>query len=90
MKKSLKPLFDYFQAHDDACIILSEGDFVISDVVWRDAVVGLLANTEARLSVFYFDFSYDKKGNTIIEKPPIVNLEILRKPLMNWKELLVI
>jgi hypothetical protein len=35
------------------CIALTEGDFVISDFYWRDFVVGLLADFEARLSIFY-------------------------------------
>jgi hypothetical protein len=46
--KKFKAAFDYFQANRyDSCLVLSEGDFVPSDVVWSDAVIGLLANTGA-------------------------------------------
>ena len=50
-----------------------------SDVMWSDAIIGLIANTGARLSVFYSDFAYDKNLNVIIETPPAVELELLQK-----------
>jgi hypothetical protein len=78
--KKFKAAFDYFQANKyDACLVLSEGDFVPSDVVWSDAFIGLLANTGARLSVFYSDFAYDKNLNVIIETPPTIDLDLLQK-----------
>jgi hypothetical protein len=59
--KKFKAVFDYLQANKyDACLLLSGGDVVPGDVVWSDAIIGLLANTGARLSVFYSDFAYDK------------------------------
>lgn len=52
---------------------------VPSDIVWSDAIIGLLANTGARLSIFYSDFAYDKNLNVIIQTPPAVELELLKK-----------
>lgn len=80
--KKFETAFDYFQANGhDACLVISEGDSVVSDVVWRDFEIGMLANTQARLSIFYSDFAYDDKHNTIIEKPPDVDLNILQKAI---------
>jgi hypothetical protein len=74
-----KAAFDYFQANGyNSCLVLSEGDVVPSDVVWSDAVIGLLANTGARLSVFYSDFVYDNNQDIIIETPPPVDLNLLQ------------
>jgi hypothetical protein len=78
--KKFKAAFDYFQANKyDSCLVLSEGDFVPSDVVWSDYYIGLLANTGARLSVFYSDFAYDRNLNVIIETPPAIELGLLQK-----------
>jgi hypothetical protein len=78
--KKFKAAFDYFQANRyDSCLVLSEGDVVSSDVVWSDAIIGLLANTGARLSVFYSDFVYDNNQNIIIETPPTIDLDLLQK-----------
>jgi AbiV family abortive infection protein len=80
--KKFETAFDYFQANGhDACLVISEGDFVVSDVVWRDFEIRMLANTQARLSIFYSDFTYDDKHNIIIEKPPDVDLNILQKAI---------
>lgn len=78
--KKFKTAFDYFQGNKyDVCLVLSNGDFVASDVVWSDYYIGLFANTGARLSVFYSDFTYDKNLNVIIETPPTIELELLQK-----------
>jgi hypothetical protein len=78
--RKFKSAFDYFQANKyDSCLVLSEGDFVPSDVVWSDYYIGLLSNTGARLSVFYSDFAYDKNLNVIIETPPAIDLGLLQK-----------
>jgi hypothetical protein len=66
--KKFKAAFDYLQANRyDACLLLSGGDVVPSDVVWSDAIIGLLANTGARLSVFYSDFAYDRNLNVSLK-----------------------
>jgi hypothetical protein len=78
--KKFKTAFDYFQDRGfDACLVLSQGSFVISDVVWSDFDIGLLANTEARLSIFYSDFVYDADQKPIIERTPKVDLKILQR-----------
>jgi hypothetical protein len=78
--KKFKAAFDYLQANKyDARLLLSVGDVVPSYVVWSDVIIGLLANTGARLSVFYSDFAYDKNLNVIIETSPAVELELLQK-----------
>jgi hypothetical protein len=61
--------------------VISEGDFVVSDVVWKDFEIGMLANTQARLSIFYSDFAYDDKHNIRIERPADVDLNILQKDI---------
>jgi hypothetical protein len=77
--RSLKTAFDYFQANGyDACLVISEGWFVVSDVAWDIIERRLLAETPARLSIFYSDFSYDDKQNIIIERPPDFDLNILQ------------
>jgi hypothetical protein len=79
-KRKFKTAFDYFQDRGfDACLVLTQGCFVISDVVWSDFDIGLLANTEARLSIFYSDFVYDADQRPTIEKPPKVDLKILQR-----------
>jgi hypothetical protein len=78
--RKFKAAFDYFQTNKyDSCFVLSEGDFVPSDVVWSDYYIGLLSNTGARLSVFYSDFTYDKNLSVIIETPPVIDLGLLQK-----------
>jgi hypothetical protein len=70
-----------FLAHDDkfsrmiddnklqnSCKVLSKGDFVPNDVVLRDFVVGLIADFEARMALFFADF---KDQNTILDLPPV-------------------
>lgn len=80
--KKFKTAFDYFQANGyDACLVISEGWFVVSDVAWDIIERRLLAETQARLSIFYSDFSYDDKQNIIIERPPDVDLNILQKAI---------
>jgi hypothetical protein len=61
---------------------------VVSDVVWSDFDIGLLANTEARLSIFYSDFVYDADQKPIIERPPKVDLNILQRATEQLETLL--
>jgi hypothetical protein len=81
--KKFETAFDYFQANGghDTCLVISEGDFVVSDIVWKDFEIGMLANTQARLSIFYSDFAYDDKHNIRIERPADVDLNILQKDI---------
>jgi hypothetical protein len=70
-----------FLAHDDkfsrmvqdeklqnSSKVLSKGDYEPNDVVLTDFVVGLIADMEARMSLFYGDF---KDQNSIMEPPPV-------------------
>jgi len=80
--KKFETAFDYFQASGHAsCLVISEGDFVVSDFSWRDFAIGLLANTQARLSIFYSDFAYDEKNHIIIEKPLPVDADVLQNAI---------
>lgn len=78
--KKFEAAFDYLQTNGHAaCLILSEADFVVSDFYWKDFAIGLLADTQARLSIFYSDFADDEKGGIVIEKPLPVNADILQR-----------
>lgn len=59
---------------------------MVSDFVWRDFAIGLLANTQTRLSIFYSDFAYDEKNNVIIERPLPVNKDILQKAIVELEK----
>jgi AbiV family abortive infection protein len=77
--KKFTTAFDYLSEKGHGqCIIINEGDFNAKDYNWHGFEVGLLANTKARLSIFYSDFEYSdeiiKKDETIIvEKIPNVD-----------------
>jgi hypothetical protein len=70
-----------FLAHDDKfsrmiddtklenrCKVLTRGDFEPNDVVLRDYEVGLIADFEARMALFFADF---KDENTILVSPAV-------------------
>jgi hypothetical protein len=79
-KIKFETAFDYFQGNGyNACIALTHGGFSTYGFSWKGFSVGLLANTEARLSIFYSDFVYDDKQNIIIEKLPSVDVDLLLK-----------
>jgi len=56
--------FDYLQNNSsEECIILNNESSSISDSYsWKNLSIELLAETEARLGIFYVDFS-DSKNN---------------------------
>ena len=60
---------------------MTEGDCVISDVYWRDAVVGLLADFEARLSIFYTDFKHKVNNYMGMIKVPNVDRNMLQNAI---------
>lgn len=82
-----KTAFDYFQANGyDACLVISEGWFVVRDVAWDIIERRLLAETQSRLSIFYSDFAYDdKQQKIVIEKRPIVDVNILKRAIDELK-----
>jgi hypothetical protein len=53
---------------ENRCKVLSKGDFEPNDVVLRDYEVGLIADMEARMALFFAEF---KDENTILDPPPI-------------------
>ena len=80
--KKFKTAFDYFQANGyDNCLVISQGWFVVSDIAWDVIERRLLAETQARLSIFYSDFAYDDKQQITIERPPAVDTNILQKAI---------
>lgn len=82
-----KAAFDYFQANGhDACLVISQGWFVVSDVAWDAIERRLLAETQSRLSIFYSDFAYDdKQQKIVIERPPTIDINILKKAIDELK-----
>jgi hypothetical protein len=79
-----KGAFDYFRRNNfHVCMILAQGcPGQTSDVEeenWDNVIVDLAADTEARLSIFYSDFVYDSNKNPVVENPPYVEPEMLRR-----------
>jgi AbiV family abortive infection protein len=73
-KDKFPKAFDYLQQNNHSqCIALTEGTFVISYFYWQDFMVGLLADFEARLSIFYTDFR--PKGNNDVDIVKIPNVD---------------
>jgi hypothetical protein len=75
--------FDYLQEHNyNNCIVLNdEGSFNPKSYSWRGYSIGLIPETEARLSIFYVDFIYtsENTNNIDIKKNPPIDVEILKK-----------
>jgi AbiV family abortive infection protein len=82
-EKKFQTAFDYLQnnGHEDCYVLNDEGDSSPKDSAWSDFNVGLLADFEARLSIFYSDFVYDVNQNIVIQKPPAVDSEMLREAI---------
>ncbi len=59
----------------NSCKVLSRGDYEPDDVVLTDFEAGLIADFEARMSLFFADF---KDQNTIVD-PPQVDRDVLEK-----------
>lgn len=54
--------FDYLNDHRIfECMIINTGDFSIRNFHWKNYNVGLLADFESRLSIFYSDFERQEK-----------------------------
>ena len=77
--------FDYLQEHDyNNCIVLNDkGDFSPESFSWRNFIIGLIPETEARLSIFYVDFLYTNESTNDIDimKIPLIDVDILRKEI---------
>lgn len=73
-------VFNYLEQNGYAeCYLLNnKGSFSSESLSWSFDI-GLLAGFEARMSIFYSDFAYDANQSIIIQKPPAVDLDMLRK-----------
>jgi AbiV family abortive infection protein len=93
-KKKFETAFDYLQRnnHGQCIIINNEGSFNARGFGWRSFKVGLLANTKARLSIFYSDFEYSsnnkKDENIIVEKIPNVTKERLENAINELEDVI--
>ena len=75
--------FDHLQENGyERCYILNnKGGFNPEGFSWRSFTIGLLADFEARLSVFYSDFEYDEKKQLVMVKIPEVDREMLKNAI---------
>jgi U3 small nucleolar ribonucleoprotein component len=82
-EKKIEDAFNYFRMNNfHPCLILARAcgqTSDVEDVEWRDVVVDLPADTEARLSIFYSDFVYDSNQNPVIEGLPDAEPKMLQK-----------
>jgi hypothetical protein len=68
--------FDYLTDHRIfECMIINTGDFSIRNFHWKNFNVGLLADFESRLSIFYSDFERQKKGGADYEITEIKQID---------------
>lgn len=82
--------FDYLQDNNAGhCILLTQGDFSIQDFAWRDFYVGLPADFESRLSIFYSDLSIHDNGTVEIVPVPNVDEAYLRRALDGLEKILL-
>jgi hypothetical protein len=80
--RKFKAAFDWFQANGHDPLVISETWFVDGLFAWDIIEKRFLAETEARLLIFYSDFTYDDKNQMIvIERPPVVALDKLQKAI---------
>ena len=82
-EKKIEAAFNYFRMNNfHPCLISARAcgqTSDVEDVEWRDVVVDLPADTEARLSIFYSDFVYDSNQNPVIEGLPDADPKMLQK-----------
>ena len=81
---------DYLQNNSyGKCIILNdEGAFTPDSFSWRSFTIGLVAQTEARLGVFYVDFTKSENDNYKILKIPSVNQNKLNEAINKLEEVI--
>ena len=75
--------FDYLQDNDSSeCIVLNnEGSFTPKAYSWRSYTIGLLAQTEARLGIFYIDFTKSKDNEYNLMEIPYVDQNKLNEAI---------
>ena len=71
--------FDYLQDNGfSECIVLNdEGCYTPDSYSWKTFTIGLLAETEARLGIFYVDFTKSENDKYDVMKIPNVDLNKL-------------
>ena len=82
--------FDYLQNDGyGKCIILNDdGAFTPDAFSWRSFTIGLLAQTEARLGIFYVDFTKAENENYEILKVPTVNPNKINEAINKLEEVI--
>jgi hypothetical protein len=83
--------FDYLQNNGyGKCIILNndDGAFTPDAFSWRSFTIGLLAQTEARLGIFYVDFTKFENDNYGILKIPTVDKNKLNEAINKLEEVI--
>jgi hypothetical protein len=82
-EKKFPAAFDYLEdnGYEECYVLNNEGGFSPESFSWKGFDVGLLADFEARMSIFYSDFVYDANQNIVIQKPPAVDLDMLGKAI---------
>ena len=82
--------FDYLQNDGyGKCIILNDdGAFTPDAFSWRSFTIGLLAQTEARLGIFYVDFTKAENENYEILKVPTVNPNKMNEAINKLEEVI--
>ena len=85
-------VFDYLQNNGyGKCIILNnddDGAFTPDAFSWRSFTIGLLAQTEARLGIFYVDFIKFENDNYGILKIPTVDKNKLSEAINKLEEVI--
>ena len=83
--------FEYLQNDDGygRCIILNDdGAFTPDAFSWRSFTRGLVAQTEARLGIFYVDFTKSENDNYEIMKIPTVDQNKLNEAINKLEEVI--
>jgi hypothetical protein len=85
--RKFEAAFDYFQKNNlEECLVINdEGGFSVKGYSWRGLNLGLLPDTQARLSVFYSDFKYLGQGrkdeDIVVQRIPTVSKNMLEKAI---------
>jgi hypothetical protein len=86
----LNKAFDYLQKYGHGkCIILNDyGAFTPDAFSWRSFTIGLLAQTEARLGIFYVNFTKSENDTYEILKVPTVNPNKMNEAINKLEEVI--
>lgn len=82
--------FDYLQNNGfSECIVLNDdGSFTPDSYSWKSYTIGLLAQTEARLGIFYVDFTKSENDKYDIMKIPKVDENKLKVAINKLEEVI--